>query len=51
MTRITYLLRLKTDESDHRIELLHKNIRKFGTIYNTLAEVCEVSGEIVAERP
>lgn len=49
MTRITYSLRLKTDESEHRIELLHKNIRKFGTIYNTLAEVCEVSGEIVAE--
>jgi uncharacterized OsmC-like protein len=51
MTRINYVLRLKTDESEHRIELLHKNIAKFGTIYNTLAEVCEISGEIVAERP
>ena len=51
MTRINYVLRLKTEEPEHRIELLHKNIAKFGTIYNTLAEVCEVSGKIVAEQP
>lgn len=49
MTRINYVLRLKTNEPEHRIELLHKNIAKFGTIYNTLAEVCEISGEIIAE--
>jgi hypothetical protein len=49
ITQINYVLRLKTDEPEHRIELLHKNIAKFGTIYNTLAEVCEVSGKIVAE--
>jgi uncharacterized OsmC-like protein len=51
ITHISYVLRLKTNETAHRIELFHKNIAKFGTIYNTLAEVCEVSGEIVAERP
>jgi uncharacterized OsmC-like protein len=49
ITRINYVLRLKTNEPEHRIEMLHKNIAKFGTIYNTLAEVCEVSGKIVAE--
>lgn len=27
--------------------LLQRNIQKFGTIYNTLKEVCEVSGELV----
>ncbi|SER03908.1 OsmC family protein [Neolewinella agarilytica] len=28
-------------------ELLHKNLRKFGTIYNTLKETCDVSGELL----
>ena len=48
MTKITYVLRVSTDEPPRRVELLHKNIREFGTIFNTLAEVCEVHGEIVA---
>jgi uncharacterized OsmC-like protein len=51
MTRISYSLHLITDESEHRVELLHRNIRQHGTIYNTLAAVCEVSGDIVATRP
>ena len=51
MTRITYTLRLVTDESEHRVELLHRNIREHGTIYNTLAAVCAVSGEVVATAP
>lgn len=36
------------DSRDERlnIALLHKNIQKHGTIYNTLKETCEVSGEI-----
>ncbi len=46
ITRITYLLRIKTNEAPHRVDLLHTNIAKFGTIYNTLAETCEVSGRI-----
>lgn len=49
ITRIQYVLRLKTGEPEHRIELLHKNVTKFGTIYNTLAEACEVTGEIEVE--
>lgn len=46
--RMHYLLRVVTDESAARIELLHKNIRKFGTITNTLAAACELTGEIEA---
>jgi uncharacterized OsmC-like protein len=46
ITRITYLLKLATGEPPHRVDLLHKNIAKFGTIYNTLAEACDVSGEV-----
>lgn len=29
------------------IELLHRNLRQFGTVYNTLAAVCDVHGRIV----
>lgn len=47
-TRITYELRVKTDEGPHRVELLHKNLRRFGTVYNTLAASCAIEGSIVA---
>lgn len=46
-TDIRYTLELVTDEPDERLELLHKNIRKYGTITNTLAEACELDGELV----
>lgn len=48
ISRIRYVLTVHTDEPAQRIELLHRNIRKFGTIYNTLAATCDVDGEIVA---
>lgn len=46
-TRFTYRLELVTDEPAHRVELLHKNVRKFGTVSSTLALAAEVSGEVV----
>lgn len=46
ITRITYSLQLVTDETEHRVELLHRNIRRYGTIYNTLAGACDVSGNV-----
>ena len=51
MIRVTYLLQLVTDEPQHRVDLLHLNIRKYGTIYNTLAATCDVSGEVVVQQP
>lgn len=46
MARIEYTLWLDSDESDRRLELLHENLRKFGTVYNTVAAGCELSGTI-----
>lgn len=43
---IEYTLHLVTPEPAHRVELLHRNLQKFGTVYNTLAAVCEVSGTV-----
>ena len=43
---VTYILTVDTDETDQRLELLHKNVRQFGTISNTVAEVVNLTGEI-----
>jgi uncharacterized OsmC-like protein len=48
---IRYTLRIKTDEPRHRVDQLHLNIRKYGTIYNTLAAACRVEGDIIADNP
>jgi uncharacterized OsmC-like protein len=44
---IRYTLTIATDEAANRMELLHRNIRKFGTVYNTLAAACRIDGEIL----
>ncbi|HET9015996.1 MAG TPA: OsmC family protein [Thermomicrobiaceae bacterium] len=51
ISRIRYVLSIQTDEPAQRVDLLHRNIRKFGTIYNTLAAGADVDGEIVVELP
>lgn len=43
---IDYDLIVDTPESDQRLELLHKNVRKFGTIYNTVAAATALDGRI-----
>ena len=45
-THIEYTMRIATEESDRRLELLHTNLRKYGTVFNTLAAVCEVTGTV-----
>lgn len=46
MARINYEVVVDTDETDQRIDLLHRNLRKYGTISNTLAEATELNGTI-----
>jgi uncharacterized OsmC-like protein len=43
---VDYDLIVDTDESDQRLELLHTNVRKYGTIYNTVAEATALTGTI-----
>lgn len=47
MVSIEYELIVDTDESDHRLALLHTNVRKFGTISNTVAAATRLEGRIV----
>ena len=51
IVRARYTLTITTDEPAHRLELLHRNILRFGTITNTLAATCELTGTIHAEPP
>jgi uncharacterized OsmC-like protein len=43
---ITYELIVDTDEPERRLDLLHENVRKFGTISNTVAEATRLEGVI-----
>jgi uncharacterized OsmC-like protein len=43
---IDYQIVVDTDEDDRRLDLLHTNIRKYGTISNTVAEAVELKGRI-----
>jgi uncharacterized OsmC-like protein len=44
MESITYEIVVDTDESDRRLDLLHDNVRKYGTVFNTVAPGTAVSG-------
>jgi uncharacterized OsmC-like protein len=45
-----YALVVETDEPPGRASLLHRNIRKFGTISNTLALSCPLHGALTLVR-
>lgn len=46
MLSVIYDLVIHTDESDARLDFLHKNVRKFGTISNTVAAALDLQGTI-----
>jgi uncharacterized OsmC-like protein len=48
IARMHYELEIVTEEPQARVDLLHRNIQKFGTITNTLGKACELSGTIRA---
>lgn len=43
---VDYEILVDTDEDDRRLELLHTNVRKFGTISNTVASATKLEGQI-----
>lgn len=47
---MTYHIEVATNEPAHRVELLHHNIIKFGTITNTLAAACAIEGDLIAHQ-
>lgn len=47
MKRIDYEITVDTDEPDRRLELLHDNVRKYGTVFNTIAPGTQLAGALV----
>jgi len=44
MESIDYEIVVDTDESESRLELLHKNVKKYGTVFNTVSVGTELKG-------
>ncbi|MBY4596820.1 OsmC family protein [bacterium BD-1] len=43
---VRYEIVVDTDETDHRLALLHENVRKYGTVFNTVAPGTDLAGEL-----
>ena len=47
MESIDYEIFVDTDEPDHRLELLHHNVKQYGTVFNTVAPGTQLSGRLL----
>ena len=43
---IDYEILVDTDESERRLELLHENVKKYGTVFNTVAPGTRLAGTL-----
>ena len=43
---IRYEIIVDSDESDQRLALLHENVKKYGTVFNTVAPGTNLAGEL-----
>lgn len=48
---IAYTVRVTTAEPQRRVDLVHQNLRRFGTVVNTLGSACDVHGTVEAVPP
>lgn len=46
MESISYEIVVDTEENDSRLELLHKNMQQYGTVFNTVSKGTELYGTI-----
>jgi hypothetical protein len=46
MESISYEIIVDSDESEHRLELLHENVKKYGTVFNTIAPGTQLVGTL-----
>ncbi len=50
MESIRYEILVDTGESEHRLELLHENVKKYGTVFNTVAPGTRLEGVLKRAR-
>jgi len=46
MESITYEIIVDSDESEKRLELLHDNVKKYGTVFNTILPGTQLGGSL-----
>ena len=46
MESIAYQIIVDTDEPERRLELLHDNVKRYGTVFNTVAPGTQLSGTL-----
>ena len=51
MESIRYEIVVDTDESDQRLHLLHENVKKYGTVFNTVAPGTDLQGVLRRKEP
>ena len=47
MESVRYTIVVDTDEPDQRLKLLHENVKKFGTVFNTVAPGTDLQGVLI----
>lgn len=50
INEINYTLHISSNDPNLKPDLLLKNLKKFGTIYNTLNTVCKINGQIILNK-
>ena len=50
MESISYEIEVDTDEPEHRLALLHENVKKYGTVFNTVAPGTDLSGVMLRKK-
>jgi uncharacterized OsmC-like protein len=48
---IDYEIRVDSEESDRRLELLHENVKRYGTVFNTVAPGTLLTGRLSRAGP
>ena len=51
MESIRYRIEVDTEEPEHRLVLLHENVKKYGTVFNTITPGTDLSGEMLRQKP
>ncbi|MBG9390203.1 OsmC family protein [Caenimonas aquaedulcis] len=51
MESIAYEIVIDTDEPDRRLDLLHDNVKKFGTVFNTVSPGTTLTGTLRRKQP
>ena len=51
-TSLEYRIEIDSDEAEQRLDLLHRNVQKYGTIYNAVSAATRLGGTLVRmQRP